>query len=188
MNRICSQFEKPFKSNINMKAVPQFNWRMLSSGQPFESCQDVIDLYLELSNENNMIQPELDPVEIVRRQQIADDEYRQRLSEITDIETAYENILQYVFDNAPSKIKYSTLFFRIFGEIYLRNLERNLCESRECEFCKRKVPLWENHDTNCELRGICSQCGNVYVKRKVNQCMCSDCKSKVKSHHPLKNG
>lgn len=174
MNRICNKFIKDTETRLKIKNVEKFNWKILSSGEEFNFNQEVCDLYSALASDL-AFQSAFD-VEEDRENGIMIDDCMRKLESVCGIEDAYESILKFLFDGVLGCHSHRTnLFFQMFGDIYLRNIKRNLSDCKRCEFCGRRIPFWET-DHDCGMKGVCEICGGSFVKKRADQTLCAVCK------------
>ena len=87
--------------------------------------------------------------------------------------------MKYLFaGEGEDKAAHKQMFWRVYGDIALKNLKQNLISCDTCPDCKARVPAW---DTNhiCAKGGkgffVCEDCGKMFERMNSKQCRCETC-------------
>lgn len=190
MNRICARFDDIGNINMNYAGIEAFNWQMMMPG-PIESNRaDIVELFcaldsdnlsnlIELHNEKDFMQ------EIALSYEVLKDTIVHELLEICgSLEEAYPHIVKHLFtgENA-AKASHKQMFWRVFGEIAVRTLTKNLAEHISCLNCGQKIPTW-NKEHLCPKtdRGLvmCVDCGIVVNRLNSKQYRCECCQAEYR--------
>lgn len=107
------------------------------------------------------------------------------LLEICDsLEEAYLHITKYLFsgENA-AKSSHKQMYWRIFGQIAVKNLEANLQNCSYCLTCNERIPEWDQtHLCPATSKGlfVCVDCGIVSNRTGSKQCRCEVCQAEYR--------
>ena len=77
-----------------------------------------------------------------------------------------------------NKSVHKQMFWRVFGQIALNNLRKNLSNCDTCQECGIKVPDWvANHNCIKNTKGFyeCIDCGKLCERTNARQCRCEGC-------------
>lgn len=107
------------------------------------------------------------------------------LQHVPTLKDAYPHIAKYLYaDDNASKSTHKQMFWRIFGDIALANLQTNLSDCTECPDCGIKIPSW-SAGHNCKAIGkktlACIDCGSIVDRTGPKQCRCESCQSKYRT-------
>lgn len=191
MNRICAIFDNISYINMNAAGVPPFNGQMFLSGPVSEINEEAVELFerLDMSNLRSIIEGEsmMDIVE--RYKSYGYDALKELITEkLTNlcgsIENAYPSIAYVLFvgDNKDKAI-HKQMFWRVFGDIALRNLKANLLTATLCPHCGAKVPLWvKKHTCLKAAKGFftCEDCGKWCQRTNSRQRRCKECQQEYR--------
>lgn len=185
MNRICKAFDDIGNINLNYAGIPQFNYQMLMSGpcQGFEP--ELVELFCDLDNSNMAMAIEARDVSYNNEKILINDysilaediakEIEQRYG---SLEYAYPYILKYLFaGEGMDKSAHKQMFWRVFGQIALKNLRENLSSCDTCPDCGIKVPAWvDTHQCVKNTKGFysCIDCGILCERHHSKQCRCPE--------------
>ena len=186
MNRICKSFNDIGNINLNYAGVPQFNWQMLLSAPCTGSKSDIPSLFCELdtSNISNVIESQENAYssekQLINNYSIvAEDITNEITSRYGSLEVVYPYIAKYLFaGEGMNKSAHKQMFWRVFGQIALNNLKKNLSDCDECPECGIKVPSWvKDHQCVKNIKGFysCIDCGTMCERTNARQCRCEDC-------------
>lgn len=190
MNRICAAFDDIGNINLRNAEVAPFNWQMLLSG-PCESINiDACELFCEMDdiNTSNIIESQDMDYITEREAKAGYDLLAQMIIEELDekygsYETVYPSLVKYLFTNPNfDKASHKQMFWRIFGDVALKNLKHNLAHCRICEDCSMKIPDWaEKHICASGSKGFfeCVECHKVFPRIGVRQCRCQNCQAVI---------
>ena len=186
MNRICKAFDDIGNINMNYAGIPQFNWQMLLSGPCNNMRPEIPQLFCELDNSNLASVIESQDNSYSSEKQlinnyavVAEDITNEMISRYGSLEKAYPYVAKYLFaGEGMNKSVHKQMFWRVFGQIALDNLRRNLSDCDTCPECGIKVPSWvENHNCVKNTKGFyeCIDCGTVCERTNARQCRCESC-------------
>ena len=122
------------------------------------------------------------------------------LKKVPTLEDVYPHIAKYLYaDDNADKSTHKQMFWRIFGNIALANLQANLSEYNICPDCGMKIPAWSTGH-HCRAVGkrllTCIDCGIIADRTGPKQCRCEICqakyrvvyKTKINQLRPTKKG
>lgn len=186
MNRICAAFNDIGNINMNYAGVPPFNWQMLLSEPCTDFKPEIPELFCRLDNTNiaSIIESRnesySDNREMINGYVILAEDIVERLTEkFGSLEYVYPYIVKYLFaGEGMKKAAHKQMFWRIFGDIALRNIQENLKSCDKCEECNMKIPDWaEDHICVNNSQGFytCIDCGAVCERTNSKQCRCPEC-------------
>ena len=189
MNRICKAFDDIGNINMNWAGVPPFNWQMLLSEPCLYTRTDIIAEFCDLDNIKVSLaisNAEDSPAEkdIINNNAIIDEHITDTLiRKFGSLETCYPYIVKHLFTGEGfAKQSHKQTFWRIFGDIAVENLSRNLENCRTCPDCGAKIPNWVKTHT-CLKSGqgfyACIDCGKLCQRTNSRQERCPDCQE----HH-----
>ena len=192
MNRICRSFDDIGNINLNYAGVPQFNYQMLLSGPCNGSRPDIYQLFCELDNSNVASVIEAQENSYSSEKQlinnygiVAEDITNEIISRYGSLENAYPYIVKYLFaGEGMNKSVHKQMFWRVFGQIALRNLRSNLSDGDTCPECGTKIPAWvENHNCVKNVTGFyeCIDCHIICERTNSKQCRCYECQDVYKN-------
>lgn len=75
------------------------------------------------------------------------------------------------------------MYWRLFGEIALTHLQRNLQDFKTCPTCQEKRPSWaRRHACPKDRHGlfVCVDCGAVGGRANSKQCRCEECQKQYR--------
>ena len=189
MNRICAAFGDIGNIDLNYAGILKFNWKMLITEPCVMVRPEIPQLFCEFDNINitNVIESQDLPY-ITEREQIAGYELlaemiAQEMREaFGPLEKSYPYIVKYLFAGENvDKAAHKQMFWRVYGEIALRNLKQNLISCDICPDCKSRVPSWDtNHTCVKTSHGFfeCEDCGKAFERLNSRQCRCEACQKK----------
>ena len=186
MNRICNAFSDIGNINLKTADIPPFNWQMFLSGPCEGTMYEACELFCALNNTNktNVIESqELNYAEEKNSksgyEMLARTIIQRMTAEFGDLETVYPYIVKYLFTGeAVNKANHKQMFWRVFGDIALRNITNNLKTCKVCTNCNMKYPSWvEEHE--CPVGGkdffTCLGCGSLFKRINSKQQRCESC-------------
>ncbi len=189
MNRICQRFDDIGNINMNWAKVPPFNWQMLLSGCCLGLRNDIVSEFCELDSIKVSLaiaNAEESPAEkdIVDESCVLDEHIVNTLIEkYGSLETCYPYIVKYLFTgDEMTKAAHKQTFWRIFGDIAIENLKKNLENCTICEECGAKIPSWAvSHICPKNSQGFyeCIDCGKLCARVNSRQQRCQNCQE----HH-----
>ena len=191
MNRLCVLFDDIGNINMNLAGIPPFNGSMFLNGPVRWFDRQAVDLFCEIDSSN--LQSRIDGVSMMdlmeRYHAFGYDALKELISErLVDLcgslEAAYPSIAHYLFvGGGADKPSHKQMFWRVFGDIALRNLRTNLASCRVCPHCGAKVPLWQaDHSCPEQAKGFftCVDCGKWCERQNSRQCRCAECQSEYR--------
>ena len=192
MNRICRAFDDIGYVNLNYAGVPQFNYQMLMSGPCNDSNPEVYQLFCEFDNSNksSVIASQENPYasekQLINNYSIvAEDLANELIRRYGSLEYAYPYIVKYLFaGEGMDKSAHKQMFWRVFGQIALENIRKNLSNCDICPDCYIKIPAWvENHNCTKNAKGFyeCIDCHVMCERTNPKQCRCPECQSVFKN-------
>ena len=185
MNRICARFDDIGNINMNYAEIPPFNYQMMLS-EPFTKRNpDLVQTFFDLDGMS--LSAEIMLADTPPHERSSAGMY-EMLAEIIKetleeyfgtMEECYPYIVKALFagDNWK-KASHKKMFWRVFGDIALRNIEENLKAYSVCPECEAKVPVWsKNHSCPRNAQGffVCIECGKQCVRSSSRQYRCEDC-------------
>lgn len=188
MNRICAFFDDIGNINMNMAEVPAFNVQMLLSEPLKKLNNNIVQTFCDLDSMQisiDIILSETSPSECnaAGMYEMLAEEYTNILIEkFGSIEACYPHIASFLFSGEHLKSNsHKRMFWRIFGDIALTNLENNLRSNEVCQFCGAKVPSWaDTHVCPKNIQGfyVCCDCGQLCSRTNSKQKRCENCQKK----------
>ena len=186
MNRICRRFDGIGNINLNYAGVPPFNWQMLLVKPCCGLNPAVVKLFCDLDDANisNVMESrsysDLGDKDDVLGYDLLRDIIVEEIEKLCgSLENAYPYIVKHLFaGEGMDKPSHKQMFWRVFGDIALRNLKQNLSDYRVCEVCGMKYPLWvANHYCVKTGRGFyeCVDCGALCQRTHSMQSRCEEC-------------
>lgn len=192
MNRICKRFDDIGQINMNVAGIPPFNWQMLMGEEktflPQEITAKAITTFCDMdsSNLSNIIEAkEYDDLsnksDSLGYDLIKEAIVSELISICGSLEAIYPYITKYLFTGENfHKPSHKQMFWRVFGEIALENLERNLENYTVCQECGAKIPSkYNSHLCLRNSQGYfeCVDCGLICERQNSRQCRCEDCQT-----------
>ena len=189
MNRICKAFEDIGNINMSLAGVAPFNWQMLLSEPCLHSRTDIVSDFCDLDNIKvslTIADAEESPAEkeLIDNNSIIDEHIVDSLvKKYGSLEVCYPYIAKHLFaDEGSAKSSHKQTFWRIFGDIAIANLRKNLENCSVCMDCGAKIPVWsESHICPKNIQGFyeCIDCGKICERTNSRQQRCPDCQE----HH-----
>ena len=189
MNRISKVFDDIGNMNMNWAGVPAFNWQMLLSEPCLHTRIDIVEEFCDLDKIKislSMSSAEESPAEkeLIDNNTIVDEHIIATLTEkFGSLQTCYPYIAKHLFtgENASKSARKQT-FWRIFGDIAVRNIRNNLKDCTICSKCGAKIPSWSTgHTCPKNVQGFyeCIDCGKLCERTNSRQQRCPECQE----HH-----
>lgn len=185
MNRICKVFDDIGNINMSWAGVPAFNWEMLLSEPCLYTRTDIVTEFCELDNIKislaiNNAEESPATKEIIDNNAIIDEHIVYMLEkQFGSIETCYPYIVKYLFaDDGATKSSHKQTFWRVFGDIAIRNIRENLESCTICSKCGAKIPAWsKSHTCPKSDQGfyVCCDCGKLCERTNSRQLRCPEC-------------
>lgn len=189
MNRICRAFDDIGNINMNWAGVPAFNWQMLLSEHCYDTRMDIVNEFCDLDNIKVSLaisNAEESPAirELTDNNAIIDEHIVDTLTrKFGSIEKCYPFIVKYLFTGENvAKGSHKQTFWRIFGDIAIANIRKNLENCSTCNVCGAKIPAWsKSHTCPKSSQGFyeCIDCGKVCERTNSRQQRCPECQE----HH-----
>lgn len=185
MNRICARFDDIGNINMNYAEISPFNYQMLLS-EPFTKRNpDLVQTFFDLdgmSLSTEILLAETPPHErsSAGMYEMLAETIKETLEEnYGTLEECYPYIVKALFagDNWK-KASHKKMFWRVFGDMALKNIEENLKRYSICPECGAKIPQWANdHSCPKNTQGffICVECGKQCIRTSSRQYRCEDC-------------
>ena len=193
MNRICERFSHVGNMNMNCAGIPPFNAEMMID-EPFNNYEDeAVRKFCEMdaSNmgrliENSEMNDFNDGLEATYdnvRDQITDT----LINDYGSLENVYPSIVQHLFTGANmERQSHKQMFWRVFGDMAMHKLEKNLVACRICPTCGMHLPLWSKHTCSEPQKKmlVCVDCGKTVERKGPKQTRCESCqKEHKKTYH-----
>lgn len=193
MNRICKRFDDIGNINMNYAGIAPFNWQMMLADQCTDMDSEIVSIFCDMdtSNISNVIESReysdaTDIENVCGFELLKEDIVNEIEKKCGSIDKAYPCIAKYLFTGENvSKSTHKQMFWRVFGDIALRNIKTNLKDCDICPHCKMHIPSWvKNHVCNKSSIGFfeCIDCGKMCERINSRQCRCQDCQ---KDHQAL---
>ena len=189
MNRICERFSHVGNMNMNCAGIPPFNAEMMID-EPFNNYEDeAVRKFCEMdaSNmgrliENSEMNDFNDGLEATYdnvRDQITDT----LINDYGSLENVYPSIVQHLFTGANmERQSHKQMFWRVFGDMAMHKLEKNLVACRICPTCGMHLPLWSKHTCSEPQKKmlVCVDCGKTVERKGPKQTRCESCQKEYK--------
>ena len=186
MNRICESFDDIGNINLHIADVPPFNWQMFLNGPCDDIRPDICQVFCDMDNINlSSVIESRDYDYATERESKSKYELLAKMivEEMTDqfgpLEESYPYIVKFLFaDKAVDKAVHKQMFWRVYGEIALKNLIKNLEQFNVCPNCGMKYPVWtDKHTCIKDSTGFftCIDCGTVHPRMNSKQQRCDSC-------------
>ena len=186
MNRLANYFGGIGNINMNYAGVAPFNYRMMLSADVDDKMEDAVKLFFDMDNTNvsNLIDTSEQSDSAVRvtgagYDFVAEQIKRTLTEKYGSLETVYPAVVYALFSEANiGKSSHKQMFWRVFGDIAIKMLERNLVACRICPDCGMSIPLWSSpHDCTGLPRGFirCMDCGKLTPRVNSRQLRCPEC-------------
>ena len=195
MNRICAAFDDIGNIKMNFSDIPPFDWEMLMKEPCHKTREDIVEEFVALSYLkksiiiNNSQDPQIDE-DNKSKETIVDDKIRSIfIKKYGSLEYCYPFICKFLFagENA-SKASHKQTFWRVFGEIALENLRKNLENYKVCNACGAKYPSWINkHDCDKDQYGFktCVDCGTSFKRTNSRNRRCKECQDVFRKNQKI---
>jgi len=191
MNRISSYFDDIGKINMNFAGVPSFNWQMLLSGPCTNTWPEIPMLFCEMDNVNisNVIESHDIPYASEKQKingysMMAEMIKDEIIDQFGSLETAYPYVVKHLFaGEGMNKAAHKQMFWRVFGNIALENLKKNVNNCDVCPDCKMRIPSWvKDHYCVKNTSGFyeCIDCHKMCERTSSSQYRCADCQNKYR--------
>lgn len=191
MNRICRQFEDIGNINMNYAGVLQFNWQMLLDKPYNGSRLEIPQLFCELDSVNLSSIIESQEKSYSNEKQlingytfVAEEIKREIINRFGSLEEAYPFIVKYLFaGEGANRSAHKRMFWKVFGEIAVKNLKKNLASCDTCEDCRMRIPSWiKNHACIKNTKGFfeCIDCTAISERVNSKQCRCDTCQKEYR--------
>ena len=189
MNRICKVFDDIGNINMNWAGVAPFNWQMLLSEPCLHNRLDIVNEFCVLDSinvslaidaaEESPAEKELFDSKIIIDEHIVDTMERK----FGSLEICYPYMVKHLFaGDSSSKQSHKQTFWRIFGDVAIANLKKNLANCTNCPDCGAKIPSWAtSHTCSKNAQGFyeCIDCGKLCERVNSRQQRCPECQE----HH-----
>lgn len=185
MNRICKVFDDIGNINMNWAGVPAFNWQMLLSEPCLYNRADIVSEFCDLDNIKvslDITRAEESPAEkdLIDNNSIIDEHIIYTLTKkFGSLEICYPYLVKHLFTGENvSKPSHKQTFWRIFGDIAISNLRKNLADCTTCSKCGAKIPSWAtSHTCPKDSQGFyeCIDCGKLCERTNSRQQRCAEC-------------
>lgn len=184
MNRIYKKFMAVKPINMNYAGVGTFNCNMFLSDSVEELNEEIIKTFCDLDNASTSVVFDEEEDAINHYVFMANYIVKYLTEKFGSLEECYPSIVKYLFSgNKINSQANKTMFWRVFGDIALKNLKQNLDTCQVCEKCQCKIPQWE-HDHECKATGVylftCSECGKVCNRVSSRQTRCPACQERYR--------
>ena len=184
MNRICRAFDDIGNINMNLAGVPPFNYQMMLSEPCNHMRMDIIEEFKSLDNIK---------VSLIRAQEEESPSERSRIDNNTvideyivyvltnkfgSLENCYPHIVTYLFHEQVNSKAHKQTFWRVFGDIAIEKLKKNIENSRVCRDCGARIPNWsKEHACPKNTQGfyVCKECGKLCERINSRQERCAQC-------------
>lgn len=188
MNRICERFEHVGNIRMDCAGIAPFNWQMLMPGPCSGTNQDAYSLFCQMDDGNlvNIIAGKdltavEDKEETFGYDILRDEIVFELCRNFGSLEAVYPYITKELFaGDGADKQSHKQMFWRVFGEIAVETLRRNLHDAATCPQCGMKSPSWATgHICPKQIRGfcVCVDCGTLCQRTNSRQKRCPDCQA-----------
>lgn len=186
MNRICAVFDDIGNINLNFAGVPPFNYQMLMSEQFYKKNMDIVQTFCNLDSMSLSTEIALAEIPPHERSssgmyEILADIIKETLIErYGSVDYCYPYLVKALFagDNWK-KSSHKKMFWRVFGETAVQNIEKNLENCTVCPACGMKIPRWADSHTcpknNTQGFVVCEDCGKLCPRIGSRQIRCEEC-------------
>lgn len=191
MNRICAAFNDIGNINLHISDVPPFNWQMFLSEPCTDTKSEICETFCNMDNVNmtNVIESKDFDYVTERESKAGYDLLASMIvKEMTEkygpLEDSFPYIVKYLFaGKAYEKAAHKQMFWRVYGEIALKNLKANLKTCKVCSDCGMKYPEWaKTHSCPKNIQGFftCVDCNKLYPQKNSKQCRCEICQEEYR--------
>lgn len=188
MNRICKRFETIGNIRMDYAGVAPFNWQMLMPGPCPGANPDAVALFCQMDDGNlgNVIAGKdmtavEDKEETFGYDILRDEIIHELCDQFGSIEAVYPYITKELFGgDGADKQSHKQMYWRVFGELAVETLQKNLQSCSTCPSCGMKYPAWmTGHICPKQIKGFytCVDCGNLCQRTYSRQCRCVDCQT-----------
>lgn len=186
MNRICNAFADIKKATGYMSNIVPFNWEMLLFEPYKESGDEIFKLFCKIDNTNftNIIESQDLNYETDRERKAGYDRIEQMIrtqmiEKYGSLEATYPQIVKHLFaGKGITRSGHKKMFWRVYGQIALEAILKNLQNYTECSNCGMKLPAWSSeHTCPTNIKGFitCLDCGKVVPRINSHQKRCEAC-------------
>ena len=191
MNRICDRFSKVGHINMNYAGIAPFNWEMLTDSPMIDFNDEAVKDFCEMDNLNfsnlisaNNVNDLGDKYNTIGYDEVGNWISKELSDKYGSLENVQPSVAKFLFtENNLDKQSHKQMFWRVFGDSTLNNLENNLISSRICPNCGMSIPFWSPEHT-CEKNAkgfvTCIDCGKTVVRINSKQQRCPDCQKEYR--------
>ena len=198
MNRICAAFNDIGAINLHNAEIRPFNWEMFLTKPCSDTNPDMCQLFCEIDEVNRSCVIETTDCNFMEEKEekskyellahIITEEMTKRFG---PLENSYPYIVRHLFSGkAIDRIPHKQMFWRVYGDIALKNITKNLEKYNVCPNCGMRYPKWtEKHDCIKERTGffVCAECKKVFPRMNAKQVRCPKCQAEVKKKRACEN-
>lgn len=188
MNRICKRFDDIGNIDFKIANLPPFNYQMMLEKPSKLVNFKAIELFCELDDQNisNIIEAaskndQEEKANISGYDIVAEQITHELTERYGSLERIYPVITKYLFAGENiDKQSHKQMFWRVFGDIAIRNIINNSLAYYECNKCGAKIPIWsESHDCPKVRKGYfeCCDCGTLCQRINPKQKRCETCQA-----------
>lgn len=187
MNRICKKFDDIGHINFAKANVAPFNYEMLLSKSAKIIDENIVDNFCRIVTEqsNGTSKVELndyanDKFNAKNDDAIVENVKEELIDTFGSLEFIYPSLVLFLFRDRLNKRMYKQMFWKIFGHIAVKNLQKNTQNFTICENCGMKIPKWSSEkDHTCPkvMKGFfrCIDCGKIEKRTNSRQTRCEKC-------------
>ena len=186
MNRICAAFEDIGNINLHNADIPPFNYQMFLSGPCDDINPEMCKVFIDMDQINMSCIIESKDFDYVTEREskskyelLAEMIIEEMTEKFGPLENSYPYIVKFLFaDKAVDKSLHKQMFWRVYGDIALNNIKKNLEDCKVCQDCGMKYPAWtETHACVANTVGFfeCVDCKKVYPRKNSKQQRCDIC-------------
>ena len=196
MNRICKKFDDISLINFAKANVAPFNYEMLLSepaktidGKVVDNSCRIITEQLEGTSKVELNDYANDKFNTKNNDAIVENIKEELIDTFGSLEFIYPSLVLFLFRDRLDKRMYKQMFWKIFGHIAVRNLQKNMQNFTICENCGMKIPKWsseKNHACPKAMKEFfkCIDCGKIVRRKGKCEVRCDNCK---KEHEKIYN-
>ena len=185
MDRIARSFDNVGKMKFSFSGLKPFNWQMLITDPSVPYIQKAVELFCEMDDVRNF-ENIISTGEDDNRNRLKSSNYDLFTTEIRSaledefgsLERVYPSVVKFLFAQPNSGMQHKQMFWRLFGELAVEALTKNLEVAKHCEHCGAMLPIWtEQHDCEKTAMGFyeCVDCGKWCERTNGRQCRCEAC-------------
>ena len=190
MNRICAAFSDIGNINMNYAGIPPFNYKMLMSGSFSGEDWEMFQMFCDLDGMTTSMEIVLSETPTNKSNSsamyelLAETISEALIEKYGSLEYCFPYITKALFSGEGlKKSVHKRMYWRVFGEMALENIQRNLRSYWVCNDCNAKIPSnVETHECPKNKQGfaVCVKCEKPFERINPKQCRCAECQKEYR--------